>query len=113
MRRLFCSRISLYKTRRYAIPRFMINVTALNFADFLVTAFIALVIGLLFSWWAGAIAFWLGLELLFRPSGQWAPWQHTLPEDEKTAKELLEWNAWEVTYGPSAPGIANPTRRED
>lgn len=38
----------------------------LKTADALVTALIALVIGLLFAWWAGAVVFLLGLTAVLR-----------------------------------------------
>lgn len=82
-------------------------------ADILVIAFIATVIGLLFSWWAGAIVLVLGFGLVVRPGRQRAIYRGVAPEDEKSTKNLLEWNEWEVTHGPSAPGIANPSHRDD
>ncbi len=82
-------------------------------ADILVTTFIALVIGLLFPWWAGAVVFVLGLALVFRPGRQRAIHRGVAPEDGKSSNDLLEWNEWEVTHGPSAPGIANPSHRDD
>lgn len=91
----------------------MRNVSAWKYADALLTALIALVIGLLFPWWAGAVVFVLGLALVFRPGRQRAIYRGVASEDEKSAKDLLEWNEWEVTHGPSAPGIANPSRRDD
>ncbi len=81
-------------------------------ADILIACLIALVIGVLFSWWASAVVFGLGLILIFRSRHYEASLQHSIAEDEKAAKDLLEWNEWEVTYGPSAPGIANPGRRD-
>lgn len=81
-------------------------------ADILIACLIALVIGVLFSWWASAVVFGLGLILIFGSRHYEASLQHSIAEDEKAAKDLLEWNEWEVTYGPSAPGIANPGRRD-
>ena len=80
--------------------------------DIMVACLIALAIGALFSWWASAVVFGLGLILIFRSRHYEASLQHSIAEDEKAAKDLLEWNEWEVTYGPSAPGIANPGRRD-
>lgn len=78
-----------------------------------VTALIALVIGLLFPWWAGAVVFVLGLALVFKQVRREAVERHAAPENEKSAEELLEWNEWEVTHGPSAPGVTNPSHRDD
>lgn len=86
--------------------------STLKMADILIACLIALVIGVLFSWWASAVVFWLGLILIFRSRHYEASLQHSIAEDEKAAKDLLEWNEWEVTYGPSDPGIANPGRRD-
>lgn len=82
-------------------------------ADILVTVLIALVIGLLFPWWAGAIVLVLGFGLIYRPERRRAINRGVAPEDEQSAKDLLEWNEWEVTHGPSAPGISNPSHRDD
>lgn len=87
--------------------------SVLKVADVLVTALIALVIGLLFPWWAGAIVLALGFGLLFRSGRQRAIYRGVAAEDGKSTKDLLEWNEWEVTHGPSAPGIANPSHRDD
>lgn len=89
------------------------HVVAWRFADALVTALIALVLGLLFSWWAGVAVVGLGVVLVFRSGRHKAPLQRPTAETENAAKDLLEWNEWEVTHGPSAPGIANPSRRDD
>ncbi|WP_275096153.1 hypothetical protein [Sedimenticola hydrogenitrophicus] len=91
----------------------MKSVVAWKIADALVVALIALVIGLLFPWWAGAIVLALGFGLVFRPGRQRAIYRGVDSEDGKSAKDLVEWNEWEVTHGPSAPGIANPSRRDD
>ncbi len=91
----------------------MNSIAARKISDILVTVLIALAIGLLFSWWAGASVLVLGYVLVFRPGCQRAIHRGVVPEDEKSAKDLLEWNEWEVTHGPSAPGIANPSHRHD
>ena len=84
-----------------------------KFVDIMTTALVALLIALLFTWWVGAIVLVLGLGLVFRPGYQRAIYRGVDAEDEKSAKELLEWNEWEVTHGPSAPGIANPSHQDE
>ena len=44
----------------------MRNATNWKIADILVTALIALVMGLLFAWWAGVVVFLAVLALIFR-----------------------------------------------
>lgn len=61
-----------------------------KFADTIVTVPIALVIGLLFTWWAGAAVFMMGLALVFKPGRRLATWRRVAPEDEKTIQED-EW----------------------
>ena len=64
-------------------------------ADILVTGLIALVIGVLFPWWAGAVAFSLGLALVFWPK---TPAVKTVEQPSTTNKEqeasewLEEWH---------------------
>ncbi len=52
--------------RVYAILCTMRSVTARKIVDAMVTALIALVIGLLFAWWSGVVVFLAGLALIFR-----------------------------------------------
>lgn len=79
----------------------------------MVAMLISLVIGLLFVWWIGVIVFVIGLTVIFGFRRREVVEQCSIPEDEQATKELLDWNEWEVTHGPSAPGIANPSRRDD
>lgn len=52
--------------RAYAILCTMRSVAARKIVDAMVTTLIALVIGLLFTWWAGVVAFLVGLALILR-----------------------------------------------
>lgn len=52
--------------RVHAILCVMRSVAVWKIADILVTALIALVMGLLFAWWTGMVVFFAGLVLIFR-----------------------------------------------
>jgi len=82
--------------------------------DVLVISLIALALGLLFPWWVGAGVFMLGVTVSLTRRHT----KHTglcmTPEEKRSYQQSLrEWNEWEDTHGPSAPGISNPSRRED
>ncbi len=63
---LLAIELRIPQTKMYAILRGMRSVTAWKLADALVVALIALVIGLLFAWWIGAVVFLLGLAAVLR-----------------------------------------------
>lgn len=86
---------------------------AWRIADGFMIALVALIIGSLFTWWTGCIVFMVGLVLIVRPRIRDASLQLMTSEDPKSAEELLEWHQWEVTHGPSASGIANPSQRDN
>ena len=84
-------------------------------ADILVMGLIAIVIGVLFPWWAGLAAFLIGLSFMIRPKASIVEpvWSRGNQEEEKTSQQSLrELTDWEVTHGPSAPGLANPSRQD-
>lgn len=88
---------------------------AWKMADIVVTGLIALVLGVLFFWWVGAVVFLLGLALVLRPKSPAvkAAWQRMTPEEEKASqRSLQEWTDWEATHGPNASGLANPSRQD-
>ena len=84
-------------------------------ADIMVAGLIAIVIGLLFSWWVAMAVFLFGLAIILRPkrSAIEPPWrQMASEEDEVGLRSLQEWTDCEVTHGPSAPGLSNPSRQD-
>lgn len=86
---------------------------ARKIANAVVIAFAAVISSYLFVWWLGCAVLLLGVVFLFRPEPVDASLQPESSKDEKADQELLKWHEREVTRGPSAPGIANPSRRDD
>ena len=63
-------------------------------ADILVACLIALVIGALFSWWAGATVFLLGLVIVLRPKAA-----HSLPlSPEGEGRSIDQEDEWYYYY---------------
>lgn len=73
----------------YAIFGHMKISTAWKIADILVTTLIALVIGLLFTWWTGVVAFLGGLALILRTKGK-GP-MRLYKERSSNSRESGEW----------------------
>lgn len=84
-------------------------------ADVIVTALIALVLGFLFSWWLGVLVFLLACTWVIwhRPLEMEATGLRSSTEGREASQQsLVEWMEEEVTYGPSAPGLSNPSQRD-
>lgn len=79
----------MHTSEAYAILRNMRSVAAGKIVDALVTAFIALVIGLLFAWWAGAVVFLLGLAVLLRKRAM--PPSPLAHDEAETSDQESEW----------------------
>lgn len=82
-------------------------------AGFVLVGLVTVIIGMQFPWWAGSLVLIvICLALFLVPRRQKVIRKRIATGDEKAAKDLLEWNEGEVTHGPTAPGISNPSRRD-
>jgi hypothetical protein len=63
-------------------------------ADVLVTALVALVMGLLFSWWTGMVVFLAGLALILRTKGQGPTrlYKERISHGSESGEWLEEWH---------------------
>lgn len=63
-------------------------------SDILVTALIALVIGLLFAWWTGVVVFFAGLVLIFRTKrkGPMSLYNGRASDRRESGEWLEEWH---------------------
>lgn len=80
--------------RVYAILCTMRYVAARKIVDAMVIALIALVIGLLFTWWSGVVAFFVGLALIFRTKGKGPMWlcKERTSDRSESGEWLDEWH---------------------
>lgn len=78
----------------HAILFTMRSVAAWNIADILVTALIALVTGLLFSWWIGAVVFLTGLAFILCTKGKAPVWlsKKRASDRRESGEWLEEWH---------------------
>jgi len=69
-------------------------VAARKIADILVTALIALVMGLLFAWWTGVVVFFAGLVLIFRTKrkGPIRLYKERTSDRRESGEWLEEWH---------------------